>query len=396
MSNNKILIFYVTILEFIKKFSHEIYVIALPSMALTFQASRSEISNLSSYFLIGVFIVQFLIPILNSLLYYKQMLIIFSIIYFIGSVLVIISSSVALLKFGIFFIGIGIGHASVLSKLLVYTDNQNDESKAIVGFALIAFFSTWAPACAIYIGGYIDHLLSWRYIFVGLSIIGVFLLFMTIRINNIPQNKNKLPLYKLLNGYLYLLKNKQLIIFLSGLSVLTSGPIIFYINGIYLFKEDFKLPLFYFGHVLFILVAFNLTGKLISAKVINYITDTKLLAIYSILLFIIGITGSYFATIHYNHTMLLVMVSLYMMVLGGVISISRIFLFKQSNDYTSYMSSLISFSFSLITALATHLNAKLKLVGAISVSLPFLIISIIFLICTYIGIYHHRHIPTYN
>ena len=56
-SKNGTLIFYVTILEFIKKFSHEIYLIALPSIALTLQVSKSQISNLSSYFLIGVFIV---------------------------------------------------------------------------------------------------------------------------------------------------------------------------------------------------------------------------------------------------------------------------------------------------------------------------------------------------
>ena len=269
------------------------------------------------------------------------MLAVFSMVYLAGSFLGSVSCSLTILKIVIFLIGIGIGHSSVVSKLLIYTETQNNESKTIVSYAVIAFFSTWAPAWAMYIGGHISYWTNWRVIFVGLTITGIFLLVITIKVS-MPQHKNYLPTKKLLNGYWYLLKEPQIIVFLFGLSALASGPIIFYINGIYLFKEKFKLPLFYFGHLIFILVAFNLIGKLISAKIINHITDTKILVIYSLWLFTIGIIGNYYATIHFNPIMLVIMVSLYMMALGGIISISRIFLFKQSNEYTSYMSSLVS------------------------------------------------------
>jgi MFS family permease len=162
----------IVLLEFLKKFSGDIYLIALPAIAASLNSNRQHVQSMVSFFLVGVVISQLISGPLSDHIGRRKVLLNCILIFIIGTFVCASSQWLLLLFIGVFIMGLGIGSAPVIGKAIIF-DLYNKSGKTALFLVITSAFVVWAPAIAMAIGGNISHYFGWEFIFILSGCLGV-------------------------------------------------------------------------------------------------------------------------------------------------------------------------------------------------------------------------------
>ncbi len=175
-TNPRIFLIFVTLMSSISLFATDIYLPALPNMAVYFHCSQSEIQASFTVFLLGLAVSQLVAGMISDHVGRKRVLILgFSLL--IGSSFAC-AYSTTLSNFILFrFLqAVGSGVGSTISRALVV--DRYDQQESAKTFAHIFPVVSFSGAIAPVIGGYFTYLFGWPSLFVFVALVGCVILFL--------------------------------------------------------------------------------------------------------------------------------------------------------------------------------------------------------------------------
>ncbi len=343
-------------LEFLKKFSGDIYIIALPVIATSLNTDRKHVQAMVSFFLIGVVFSQLFSGSISDHLGRRKVLLNCLLIFIMGSFFCAFSHQIGALFFGVFIMGLGIGSAPIIGKAIVY-DMYHKSGKTALFLVIISVFVVWAPAIAMTIGGNLSHYFGWEFVFLlsgSLGIVGWF-----ITLFNLPMHEKTCPEHasvkSVLMSYRKVLSSYAFSITLLGLALITAGVFIFYTAGYFVFSHTLHIPLNILGYMTFLIVAGNLCGKFLGSYFAGHVkTKHSLFASASISL-LSSIIMFLFAYHHpLNFYKLLIPMIIYMVGLGAMMPVARTYLMGITPKTAGTASGLTGVATALVASLVTY------------------------------------------
>ncbi len=281
----------ITLMSSISLFATDVYLPALPEMAVYFNCTHAEIQLSFSVFLLGLASCQLLAGILSDRFGRKKVLIIGFLLFIVSSLACAFSTTLS--QFLFFRLGqaIGGGVGSVMSRALIVDryDRQGSVKIFSTVFPIVSLLAAIAPL----IGGYITYFFTWQFTFIFVAGIGFTILMASMFLDNkkpaqTPKKINSVPLGKwqvFLKG-LNSIFNREffgfvLIIcacFSAFRSYIVESPFIFSAAG-YSVEE--------IGRFYITIAITYIAGNLISKKLIDQMSLERVLKI-GVLFFITG------------------------------------------------------------------------------------------------------------
>ena len=171
-------LFFISLLSMLYLWASDMYLPAFNDMSISMQATKAEIGySLSIYFLAFSFS-QVFFGAISDQVGRKPMLLIGSIIFIFGSSICMLSSNIGMFYFGRVLMAIGACSAFVLWQAMII-DVERDPGKIQRTFAFVYMLLGLSPAIAPVVGGILSSYISWKYIFLMLSLYGVMIFGLT-------------------------------------------------------------------------------------------------------------------------------------------------------------------------------------------------------------------------
>jgi DHA1 family bicyclomycin/chloramphenicol resistance-like MFS transporter len=162
----------IVLLEFLKKFSGDIYIIALPAIAASFNTDRQHVQIMISFFLLGVAASQLITGALSDHVGRRPVLLYSLMVFTLGSFVCAAGFEVWFLLTGIAIMGFGIGSAPTIGKAMIH-DLYKKSGKTAMFLVITSSFVVWAPAIAMAVGGNFAHYFGWESIFLLSDVLGI-------------------------------------------------------------------------------------------------------------------------------------------------------------------------------------------------------------------------------
>lgn len=347
----------IVFLEFLKKFSGDIYIIALPAIAASLNTDRRHVQAMVSFFLIGVAISQLISGPLSDHLGRRNILLNCLLIFIVGTFTCAFSNILNFLFLGIFIMGLGIGSAPVIGKAIIH-DLYHKSGKTALFLVITSAFVVWAPAVAMAIGGNVSHYFGWEFVFLLSGILGVIGWFITLF--NIPKQTEK-PAQKaslklIIENYMIVLRSFSFSISLLGLALIASGVFTFYTAGYFVFNHTLHVPLNILGYFTFLIVGGNFCGKFLGSYFALHIKIKYALFISTSLCLVSSITMLLFAYFHaLNVYKLLIPMMFYTVGLGSMMPVARAYLMGLTPKKAGTASGLTGIVIALVASLTTYI-----------------------------------------
>lgn len=377
----------VVLLEFLKKFSGELYIIALPAIALALETSHTEVQRLLAAFFIGIAVAQVFAGPWSDIIGRRHVLLVLLPVFVVGS-LICSLGNLPLIYLGIFMNGLGIGSAPALGKAIIY--DLYKHSKIVTNvFVLASAFVVWAPAIAMIVGGAIANFIHWRVIFFMSAGVGVFAFFVTyfLLAETAVVSHKKNMLHSLFVHYWQLLRSPQIIFVLLASGLIASGVIAYYTVSVFIFTETLKIRLHWVGYFAVLIVVSNFGGKVIAMHLVHKLGRVRLV--------MCGVTVSLIATlimlvcaVYFKVSVITVVLPMmiYMLGLGATIPSARILLFERAPGQVASCSSLFSIMHALMGALAVYLISHLDIDTALPLAIYLLVLMVLAWLASLIGL----------
>lgn len=263
MSNIKFLSS-VALLEFLKKFSADAYIIALPAIAASLETGRGSVQILLTVFFLAIAIVQFFAGPLSDYLGRRIVLLSLLPLFIIGALISALFQGLFFLHLGVLCMGMGVGAAPVLGKALIHDLHPNPVKTAYF-LVLTSLIVTWAPAIAMVVGGNVVHFFGWEFVFVLMSAMGLLtlaLVFIFLPKEPVIHKLSAFSMLKMLSNYGAFLQDPLCWRYLLLMAFLGSGVVVYYASTTFIFYHELGLPLSIIGLFAFAIVASNLFGKM--------------------------------------------------------------------------------------------------------------------------------------
>lgn len=369
----------IVFLEFLKKFSGDIYIIALPAIAASLNTDRRHVQAMVSFFLIGVAISQLISGPLSDHLGRRNILLNCLLVFIVGAFLCAFSHVLGLLFLGIFIMGLGIGSAPVIGKAIIH-DLYHKSGKTALFLVITSAFVVWAPAVAMAIGGNVSHYFGWEFVFFLSGCLGV--IGWLITLFNIPQH-SKAPLKKaslkiILENYASVLKSFSFSISLLGLAFIASGVFTFYTAGYFVFNHTLHIPLNILGYFTFLIVGGNFCGKFLGSYFASHIKTKHALFFSTTLCFLSSVAMFLFAYFHaLNVYKLLIPMMFYTVGLGSMMPVARAYLMGLTPKTAGTASGLTGIVIALVASLVTYIISHFHIETGLPMATLLVITSLI-------------------
>ena len=369
----------IVFLEFLKKFSGDIYIIALPAIAASLNTDRRHVQAMVSFFLIGVAISQLISGPLSDHLGRRNILLNCLLVFIVGAFLCAFSHVLGLLFLGIFIMGLGIGSAPVIGKAIIH-DLYHKSGKTALFLVITSAFVVWAPAVAMAIGGNVSHYFGWEFVFFLSGCLGV--IGWLITLFNIPQH-SKAPLKKaslkiILENYASILKSFSFSISLLGLAFIASGVFTFYTAGYFVFNHTLHIPLNILGYFTFLIVGGNFCGKFLGSYFASHIKTKHALFFSTTLCFLSSVAMFLFAYFHaLNVYKLLIPMMFYTVGLGSMMPVARAYLMGLTPKTAGTASGLTGIVIALVASLVTYIISHFHIETGLPMATLLVITSLI-------------------
>lgn len=350
-------LFNIVFLEFLKKFSGDIYIIALPAIATSLNTDRKHVQALVSLFLLGAAVSQLFAGPLSDQLGRRKILLNCIFIFVVGAFACSLSHQLLFLLSGIFIMGLGIGSAPVIGKAIIH-DLYHKTGKTALFLVITSAFVVWAPAVAMAIGGNISHYFGWEFVFLLSGILGVvgwFITFINLPKPTVPV-KHKTKISDIFHSYSNVLNSIHFTACLLGLALVASGVFVFYTAGYFIFNHTLKIPLNIIGYFTFLIVGGNFCGKFLGSYFAKHIKTPYALLISTSIALLSSILMLLFSIFHdVNVYSMLLPMMLYTIGLGSMMPVARAHLMALTPKKAGTASGITGISIALVASLVTYI-----------------------------------------
>lgn len=362
-------------LSSIAPFSTDTYLPAMTSMAEHFSSDASMIQlSLTSFFIAFAF-GQLIYGPLSEKYGRKKPLFVGLFIFTISSILCAFASSAEELIVWRFFQALGASSGVVISKAIITDTFDTKESVTI--YSAIMIVMGVAPMIAPIFGGYINEFLGWNYIFIFLSLLGVFVLILLLGIKESGKKGSK---SSTVLTYLALLRSKNFLLYslIGGVSM--GGMFAYITDAPFIFVDFFGFSGSEFAWIFALnALSFVLASKL-NIKLINRTTPNRLinLALLLQLLISCALLVSFF-TIGDSVYALSLALFLFMGSLGFIIANSTSLALENLSVNASYAGALMGAMQFLIAGVASVVVGSIGFEGSLN-------LIIVMVVCSLAGI----------
>jgi len=282
-------------------FSNYLYIPALPLIARDLSVSNGAVVITVTATLIGTGISQLFYGSISDSYGRKKTLIVGIVIVCIGTIFVIISSSISQLIIARFVMGLGLGSASVLYRVML----KDYFPPSSLGWAVstVTTFTALLPAVSPFIGGMILIAVSWRILFVILLIYSIIIIFFVLKyLPETHKKEDRIPFTGklILNNYLSLFNIKGYFIYVLCIIFSYACLILYITSSPFIYQNVFHLsPAVYGALIVIPTLAFVVGGKFSASMNKKDIKLSKLIScgFYIIIISCIFLTFSNFLCI---------------------------------------------------------------------------------------------------
>lgn len=264
------ILFLVTALAGISALSMSIYTPSMPSIAAEFRADAGTVQRTLTLFLAGIAGAQLILGPISDRLGRKPVLIIGLGAYIAASLLCAFAPTIEALQTGRFLQGFAACSGPVVARAIVR--DTFDGPDAARAFSIVATAIAVVPAMAPVLGGYIEALLGWVWVFIALASIGTLLLILgaaSFRESLEERNLEALAVGDLARNYCNLLKNRHFMANTLAGSLTYAGLFAYVTQAPFLFVDRLGVSPDRFGWLLAISVVAYAAGSYLSGRLAN-------------------------------------------------------------------------------------------------------------------------------
>lgn len=272
--------------------STDIYLPALPKMVESFNTSASLVNLTLIFFFIFYAVGTLFWGPLSDKYGRKRVLLIGLSIYTIGSILCIFSANVYQLIFYRILQSIGCGAATAVATAIVKDVYSGRRRVTII--ALVQSMGMLSPIISPVIGAMILSVLSWRGVFVVLSIIGALALAGSIAMEETLEKRYTGSIFKSIGRLGVVAKNKSFMSLLIILSMLSVASMSFISSSSYIYVNGFGLSEKVYSYYFALNAVFYLLGPLLYIKLSKNHHSNSIITVSFI---VISISGVFICTI---------------------------------------------------------------------------------------------------
>ena len=260
-------IVFAVLLGFLGGMATDLYLPAMPQMALALAASKSQVQHTVSVLLLGCVFSQ---PVYGALAdrYGRKIILIIGLsVTVIGFIMAMLATSIDMLLWARLLQGIGIGASMPLFRSLICDVVSGKRLVIVLSYGTMLF--SLSPIISPAMGGYITHYLSWRFCFALLLL--VYLIYMLAFWIWCPEtqpdvDKISMKLGKLFGYYRELFTDKVFLL-ASLCGGVGFAVIMAYVTSTaFIFQRHFTLTPIQFGWLGIVLGGASIYGKQLNAK----------------------------------------------------------------------------------------------------------------------------------
>ena len=354
----------IVLLEFLKKFSGDIYIIALPAIAASLNTDRQHVQIMISFFLVGVALSQLFTGSLSDHIGRRPVLLNCLIIFSLGCFVCVFGAAIWILLLGVFIMGLGIGSAPSIGKAIIH-DLYKKSGKTALFLVITSAFVVWAPAISMAVGGNFAHYFGWQSIFLLSGILGVisFIITFFMLAETKERHHHSKGVKTLVIGYYHALSHAGFCLSLLGLALIASGVFVFYSAGIFVLHHSLSIPLNIVGYLIFTLAFGNFSGKFFGGFLSTRLRPITSLLLTSSIAVICAAVMLLFALLHETNVYVIILPMVgYMFSLGSTMPVARTHLMNLLHEHTGAASGLtgiiIALSASLMTFVTSHFHIQ--------------------------------------
>ena len=267
--------------------STDLYLPALPTMAKTFATTDAMMNMTLVVFFITFAIVSLVWGPLSDRFGRRRMLIIGTILYFVGSIFCAMATSVGQLIFFRFLQALGGGVTLTLSTAItrdVYTGRKQESILALVqSMAMIG------PAIAPLVGGFILRFTDWRGMFWAQAVLGILVIIGSLLFSETIKEKTNKGFIGTFSRLLVVIKNPRFATLIPIFLLVSIGIMAFVTASSYIYQDHFGMTSQQYSYFFIINAIGMMAGPLLYVQVSKYINRNKVVLIGFFIMLIAGI-----------------------------------------------------------------------------------------------------------
>ena len=353
--NTIIVIILLTFLTALGPITTGLYLPSLPAIQTYFGTDVSTTQLTLSVYLVVFAIAQLFYGPLSDQYGRKPIVLIGTIIYFLGSIICVIAPEIEILIAGRAIQALGGCAGLILARSMVRDIFGQDKTAKILSYMGTAM--ALAPAIGPVIGGYLTTAYGWQanfkilVVFGGLCFLGIIFL---LQETNISKNPQAIHPGHLLKNYMTLLKDRAYLGYLLVISFSYSGMVAFVSGSAFFFIKVLKLQPDIFGYYFALTIVGYMIGTQIGGRMVGRIAIPRIVQYGCLLMAFSGVILLILALIPLNHVAaILLPMTLYMVGLGITFPSALAGVIGPYPKMVGTASSLAGFSQNIIAALVS-------------------------------------------
>lgn len=294
------LIPYIILLISMPEFAIDMYVPSLPALGHYFVADKSVIALTITAFLIGQAVSQLFYGAFADRFGRKPAIIIGSVISVLGSILCMLSTHLWMFMLG--RILLGLGTAIGLSMTLAIVRDVYEGAKMAKMFSIVTTIYFVVFALAPIMGGYFQHYLGWRSVFIFLTAYTAFITLLTLfglkETHHAGLEERKVTPVQILKNYGSIIIHKQ---FLFNMLAVSFGYCVLFAYAAitpFLFQHQMGFTAVQYGWLSVFIAAAFILGSLINARFVEKLGIHKmvtwslvLMLVSAVVMLVLGLVG---------------------------------------------------------------------------------------------------------
>lgn len=282
-------------------------------------------------FFIGLGLSQIIYGPLSDAFGRKKIILLGSIIFFLGTILCIFSKNFNVFLCGRFIQGIGVGAMVCISRAI--TKDMFKDKLLVKALSYIGMGLAIMPAISPVLGSYIQYYIGWKYEFIFMLLYSLFLqLAVTFFIPETNENKHIKPMKTIIKEYFIILSDHIFLINVIIASFIISMIYIFYSLSSFYFQKYYYWSEIEYSQVAILIAMSLLLGRKVNIYLISLISGNQIIFFGSIVALASSISTFILFYIGFN-TILIVLISICLYSISGGIIFSNTFV-GATNRYT--------------------------------------------------------------
>ncbi len=270
----------VTLLGVTGMLATDIYAPALPDISVYFGAGHALVKLTISMYLLGVSLSPLLFGAWSEKYGRKPILLFFSCIAFVGTLLAALSVNIETLIMARVIQGLGFGIVTALTRV-VFVDLFTG-TKLIKVASYISFFITFAPAIAPVLGSHVQHYFGWQacfYFLAGYLVLNISLIAWLVPETIAQKNPSAAKFKEALKNYQFLIKSRRFTGYALSSGIAFAVTIVFFNLSPFIFQDQLHLSVIQYGWITALITCMVLVSRIINIPLVKYLNPHLIIAL---------------------------------------------------------------------------------------------------------------------